>query len=93
MQNNQVLTTVTETFISGGIYTVIATDNDHLSLLTFHDNKGKCTDSQRDFNIQKYMGRWYQIASIPQFYERGCDRLTAEYTWLIDKINVFKYIF
>ena len=35
---------------------------------------------QPNFNGQGYSGLWYQIASIPQDYERGCDRLVAEYT-------------
>lgn len=30
--------------------------------------------------LPRYLGRWYEIASIPQSFQRGCTATTAEYT-------------
>lgn len=35
-------------------------------------------------DIEKYMGKWYEIATIPQRFQKGCVCTTAEYT-LTDK--------
>lgn len=35
-------------------------------------------------DLKKYAGKWYEIASIPQRFEKGCHCTTAEYT-LTDK--------
>jgi apolipoprotein D and lipocalin family protein len=77
--------------VSGGIYTVITSgvSGTSESLLYYHDNKTSCETLQKNFDAAAYMGKWYQIASIPQFYEKGCVRQTAEYTLLTDRINVF----
>jgi apolipoprotein D and lipocalin family protein len=54
-----------------------------------HDNKHRCCDKlQENFNPQMYAGAWYQIADIPQYYERGCGFESAVYTLLPDKIKV-----
>lgn len=34
-----------------------------------------------DVNIKKYCGRWYEIASYPQRFQKGCTCTTAEYTF------------
>ena len=34
----------------------------------------------RDFDSAKYMGKWHEIARLPNRFERGLDRVTAEYT-------------
>ncbi len=34
----------------------------------------------RDFDSAKYMGKWHEIARLPHRFERGLDRVTAEYT-------------
>lgn len=31
-------------------------------------------------DIQKYMGKWYEIASFPQWYQKNCTGTVAEYT-------------
>ena len=31
-------------------------------------------------DIEKYSGKWYEIASIPQYFQRGCHCTTAEYS-------------
>jgi len=35
-------------------------------------------------DLKKYAGKWYEIASFPQFFQKGCNCTTAEYT-LTDK--------
>ena len=77
--------------ISGGVYTLVSsgTAAAGLILLSVHDNKHTCEILQPNFNVQNYMGKWYQIASIPQLYETNCARATAEYTLLSNRINVF----
>jgi len=34
----------------------------------------------KPFNINRYLGRWYEICRMPMHYERGLERVTAEYT-------------
>ena len=34
----------------------------------------------RDFEPERYMGKWYEIARLPQYFERDLDEVTAEYT-------------
>ena len=31
-------------------------------------------------DLTKYVGKWYEIASFPQFFQKGCTCTTAEYT-------------
>lgn len=31
-------------------------------------------------NLNKYIGKWYEIASFPAWFQRGCSEITAEYT-------------
>jgi apolipoprotein D and lipocalin family protein len=31
-------------------------------------------------NLEKYMGTWYEIASFPQWFQKGCHCTKAEYT-------------
>ena len=33
-----------------------------------------------DFNVQNYVGKWYEIARLDHSFERGLTRVTAEYT-------------
>ncbi len=35
-------------------------------------------------DLKKYAGKWYEIASFPQSFQKGCEFTTAEYT-LTDK--------
>ena len=36
------------------------------------------------FNLQRYMGTWYEIARLDHSFERGLERVTAEYALLED---------
>ena len=38
----------------------------------------------RDFELDRYLGRWYEIARLPHRFERGLDLVTAEYSLLPD---------
>ena len=31
-------------------------------------------------DLNRYAGKWYEIASFPQFFQKGCNCTTAEYT-------------
>ena len=36
-------------------------------------------------DINKYMGKWYEIATIPQKFQKGCHCTTAEYFFIENK--------
>ncbi len=33
-----------------------------------------------DVDLDRYLGRWYEIASFPQYFQRGCVATQAEYS-------------
>ena len=33
-----------------------------------------------EFDLNKYLGRWYEIARLDHSFERGLNRVTAEYS-------------
>jgi apolipoprotein D and lipocalin family protein len=37
-------------------------------------------ETVKSVDLNKYMGRWYEIALFPQRFEKGCNCTTAEYT-------------
>ena len=37
-------------------------------------------EAVRDFRPADYMGTWYEIARLPHYFERGLERVSAEYT-------------
>ena len=37
-----------------------------------------------DFEPERYMGTWYEIARLPQYFERDLDEVKAQYTLLND---------
>ncbi len=42
------------------------------------------------FDVEKYLGKWYEIARMDYKYENGLSHVTAEYSWRSDgKIKVF----
>jgi apolipoprotein D and lipocalin family protein len=89
--NNTVVGPLELSFVSGGIYTIVASGNVELGLsaLFSNDNPNKCEILEKNFDTKAYMGKWYQIASIPQFYDKGCVCQMAQYTLLQDKVDVF----
>jgi len=38
----------------------------------------------KDFDLNKYLGKWYEIARLDHSFERGLDRVTAEYSFRDD---------
>lgn len=44
-------------------------------------------------DINKYGGTWYEIASIPLFWQRGCVNTKATYTPLDPKTVKVEYLF
>lgn len=80
--------------VSGGLYSVFASgtiDNPSFPVtgVFTHDNRDQCESLQEDFEIQPYMGKWFQIANIPLFFDRSCSRSTAVYTFLDNKVKVY----
>ncbi len=37
-----------------------------------------------DFDLERYLGRWYEIARLDHPFERGLDRVTADYSLRAD---------
>jgi apolipoprotein D and lipocalin family protein len=73
--------TLYELFLSGDINQlgmIISVNDSHVE-----------SELQSCFDPQRYMGRWYQIASFPQFFNGNCDRSVAEYTLLDGGVKVF----
>jgi len=58
-----------------------------LSLLSCKSNNTLQTVKQVDLN--KYAGKWYEIAAYPQWFEKGCSNTTATYTAKDGYIEVF----
>lgn len=43
-------------------------------------------------DVERYLGKWYEIARLPQIYQPGCTAVTAEYTLNPDgSIGVFNF--
>jgi apolipoprotein D and lipocalin family protein len=40
----------------------------------------KGVNAVNDFDSNKYLGKWYEIARLDHSFERGLDRVTAEYS-------------
>ena len=38
----------------------------------------------QDFELQRYLGTWYEVARLDHSFERGLDRVTADYTLRAD---------
>ena len=38
-------------------------------------------ETVKDFDVRRYMGRWYEIGKIPFVWEVGCAYATADYSW------------
>ena len=48
----------------------------------------------KELDLEKYLGKWYEVARYEQWYEEGCLDVTAEYTRLDDSniavVNICK---
>lgn len=68
-------------FLDRDYYVYVSNSSINVEVMDF----GRCSN---DFNLENYMGKWHQIASIPQNYERGLKSQTAFYTMLQDRVQV-----
>jgi apolipoprotein D and lipocalin family protein len=41
-------------------------------------------NTEDSVNLNKYMGQWYEIARLPNFFQNGCKKSKAEYEMLND---------
>jgi apolipoprotein D and lipocalin family protein len=41
-------------------------------------------DVVESVDLQRYLGKWYEVASYPAWFQKGCTGSTAEYTLLED---------
>jgi lipocalin len=53
--------------IQGGVMTGAATVSDNLKPVT-------------SFDLKKYLGRWYEVARLPAWFEKGMTNVTATYS-------------
>lgn len=53
-------------------------------LMTTSHNQAQTLQTVPQVDLTKYAGKWYEIASYPQRFQKGCHCTTAEYT-LSDK--------
>lgn len=42
-------------------------------------NFNKPIKTAKHVDLEKYVGKWYEICRLPNFFERGCTHVTAEY--------------
>ena len=42
--------------------------------------KAQTLETVKNVDLKKYSGKWYEIASYPQRFQKGCHCTTAEYT-------------
>ena len=77
--------------VNRGLYSnfIKLDDLTSVNLISVHNNRGKCQDYQKKFCVERYMGRWFQISSIPLPYGVGCVNSEANYTLFNDKVKVF----
>jgi apolipoprotein D and lipocalin family protein len=54
-------------FIQGGIMAGTVTPSDNLKPIT-------------SFELEKYLGRWYEVARLPAWFEKGMTNVTATYS-------------
>lgn len=49
---------------------------------------GKCTASEQPIEIQRFMGKWYVVAHIPTYFDKGTVDNTEEYVWDAEKQTI-----
>lgn len=42
---------------------------------------------QPNFNLDRYLGKWYEIAHLPTFFQENCANSTAEYELLLQETD------
>ncbi|MEZ6154460.1 MAG: lipocalin family protein [Candidatus Scalinduaceae bacterium] len=46
-----------------------------------------------NFKVEKYLGKWYEIARLDHLFERGLTRITAEYSFISNNILLMGIIY
>lgn len=49
-------------------------------LFSYLPAQAQTLETVKEVDLQKYAGKWYEIASFPQRFQKGCNCTTAEYT-------------
>ena len=49
-------------------------------LMTTTHSQAQTLQTVPSVDIEKYAGKWYEIASYPQYFQKGCHCTTAQYT-------------
>jgi len=44
--------------------------------------------TQKDFDVERYLGTWYEIAKKPFPFEKGCQYAVAKYSWENNMMNI-----
>lgn len=58
-----------------------------ISLLGCGTSNYPSLDTVDNVDVQKYLGKWYEIASFPNSFQKGCTCTSAEYS-LIDSTTI-----
>jgi apolipoprotein D and lipocalin family protein len=82
--------TTKKILIAGSLVTVGALAVSAMHLLERHPvGNAHVPEPTKTVDLQRYLGRWYEIARYEQRFERGCQAATAEYSLREDgKIDV-----
>lgn len=71
--------------ILAGLVVLVA----HSALAVTYRDRETSIESVTEFDLPRYLGKWYEIARFPNRFERGCEGVTAEYALRTDgKISV-----
>jgi apolipoprotein D and lipocalin family protein len=54
----------------------------HISCQTFKNSKTMDKSTVKELDINKYMGKWYEIARLPNSFEKNLVGVTADYSHL-----------
>lgn len=49
-------------------------------LMSATNNQAQTLQTVPNVDLKKYAGKWFEIASYPQYFQKGCHCTTAEYT-------------
>ncbi len=59
------------------------------AVISVSEKKPRVPQPSRDVDLQRYLGKWFELARYENWFERGCEAVTAEYGLLPDgKVSV-----
>jgi apolipoprotein D and lipocalin family protein len=59
-----------------------------ISFVSVNISNAQELETVKSVDLSKYMGKWYEIASYPQRFQKNCYGTTAEYTMNDDHVTV-----